>query len=97
MLVVLASEVGGRWSQESRQFLIALASIPAPVESESGLPRCTAAKSFASSLLDGSEAGVDGSTPSLDEVLVERRFVPRLATVVAEDGTLVTDFVAEFT
>ena len=42
-LVVLAAEVGGRWSQESRQFLLSLASrqplctVSAPVQGESGL------------------------------------------------------------
>ena len=76
-LVVLAAEVGGRWSQEFRQFLLSLASakaLSAPYllqsKAKAGwfhrwscLLGCTAAKSFAVSLLDGSAARVGGSYP----------------------------------
>ena len=66
-LVVLATEVGGRWSQETRQFLVALAKAksreaPPPLQGSvkaawlhrwSCLLGCTAARSFALSLVDG--------------------------------------------
>ena len=89
-LVVFAVEVGGRWPQEPRQFLIALVSakaLSAPFllqsKAKAGwlhrwscLLGCTAAKSFALSLLDGCAAGVGGSTRSVHEMLGHRCFVP---------------------
>ena len=90
-LVVLAAEVGGRWSQEYRQFLLSLASVealsaPYLLQSKakagwlqwSCLLGCTAAKSFAVSLMDGSAARVGGSTQSVHDVLGEHRYAPGL-------------------
>ena len=74
-LVVLAAEVGGRWSTEARDFLVALAAVKgreAPFLLESSVKAawlfrwscmlaCTAARSFALSLVDGLAPGVDGA------------------------------------
>ena len=87
-LVVLVVEVGGRWFQESRQSSIALASakaLSAPFLLRSKRKRlasrwsclvcCTAATSFGFVAARWFTAGVDGSTPSVHEVLGERRIV----------------------
>ena len=90
-LVVLAAEVGGRWSKESRQFLLPKPSLHRICSSRrrkrAGFTGgvacwCTAAKSFTVSLLDGSAAGVGGSTPSVHDVLGERRYAPGLLVLV---------------
>ena len=88
-LVVLPDEVGGRWSSETQDFLCALAkakaqSAPPLLQSKvrsAWLRRwcrilaCTAAKAFASSLLDsGASAGVDGDTPTTQQVLCDSRY-----------------------
>ena len=87
-LVVLAAEVGGRWSAETAQFLSELASakvrdLPEELQDEAALAwhkrwssvvSCAAAKSFALSLLDQAPTGADGQTPSVHEVLRECRF-----------------------
>ena len=85
-LVVLAGEVGSRWSSET-DFLSALAearSAPPLLQSKvrsAWLRRwrrilaCTAAKAFAASLLDsGASAGVDGDTPTTQQVLCDSRY-----------------------
>ena len=87
--VVLAAEVGGRWSEEVRKFLGALATAKArssPVLLQPsvradwlhrwrGLLACTAARSFAESLLGNTAPGVDGAVPSMQEVLCDFRHV----------------------
>ena len=87
-LVVLAAEVGGRWSEETRVFLSQLAS--ARARSELPLTRrraeqawrlrwgamwaCAVAKAVASSLLDLLDShGGDGKTPTTHEVVSENR------------------------
>ena len=84
-LVVLAAEVGGRWSTEARDFLVALVAAKAREASfllESSVKAvwlfrwscmlaCTAAHSFALSLVDGLAPGVDGAVPTLCDVLSE--------------------------
>ena len=86
-LIVLAAEVGGRWSDEARSFLGALATAKArsapPLLQHSVraawlhrwrcLLACTAARSFATSLLDTAAPGVDGDVPSMHDVLSEGR------------------------
>ena len=86
-LVVLAAEVGGRWSEEARKFLGALATAKArsaPVLLQPsvraawlhrwrGLLACTAARSFAESLLGNTAPGVDGAVPSMQDVLCDFR------------------------
>ena len=88
-LVVLAAEVGGRWSTEARDFLVALAAAKAreaPFLLESSVKAawlfrwscmlaCTAARSFALSLVDGLGPGVDGAVPTLCDVLSEARYL----------------------
>ena len=85
-LVVLAGEVGSRWSSETQDFLCALAkakarSAPPLLQSKvrsAWLRRwrrilaCTAAKASAASLLDsGVSAGADGDTPTTQQVLCD--------------------------
>ena len=87
-LVVLAGEVGGRFSDETAQFLRALASakvrdVPQLLQGRahaawlrrwSAMLACAAARAFALSLLDRDcSAGVDGPTPSMHEVLGDSR------------------------
>ena len=87
-LVVLAGEVGGRLSAEAQDFLCALAkaksrSAPPLLQGKvrsawlrrwHRIAACTAAKAFASSLLDlGTSPGVDGDTPTTQQVLCESR------------------------
>ena len=85
--MVLAAEVGGRWSEEARKFLGAFANAKArsaPVllqpsvraawlHRRRGLLACTAACSFAESLLGNTAPGVDGAVPSMQEVLCDFR------------------------
>ena len=87
-LVVLAAEVGGRWSAETAQFLSELASakvrdLPEALQGDaarawhkrwSSILSCAASKSFALSLLDRAPTGVDGQTPSVHEVIRDDRF-----------------------
>ena len=87
-LVVLACEVGGRWSEETNNFLLQLAKakargVPQPLKTsakQSWLMRwrsilaCAAAKAFAQPLLEQrGGTGVDGPTPSLTEVMSDSR------------------------
>ena len=92
-LVVLAGEVGSRWSSETQEdFLCALAqakarSAPPLLRSKvrsAWLRRwrrilaCTAAKASAASLLDSSaSAGADGDTPTTQQVLCDCRYDPQ--------------------
>ena len=85
-LVVLGCEVGGRWSEESRQFLASLAAGKARSEPElmrkctmfcwlrrwCTLMACTAAGAFSLSLLERRCcAAADGSTPPTAEVVAD--------------------------
>ena len=87
-LVVLAGEVGGRFSDETAQFLRGLASatvrdVPQILQGRahatwmrrwSSILACAAARAFALSLLDRDcSTGVDGHTPSVHEVLGDSR------------------------
>ena len=86
-LVVLAAEVGGRWSEETAEFLSSLSwakvrELPEDLQRDgrkSWLRRwkkllgCTAAKAFAMSLLDLAPSGSDGAIPSVHEVICEAR------------------------
>ena len=86
-LVVLAAEVGGRWSAETAQFLGALAASKARSAPEimqasvahawrhrwRRLLACTAAKAFASSLLEHrSPVSAAGDIPSVHDVIRQR-------------------------
>ena len=88
-LVVLAAEVGGRWSEETAQFLRSLAkarseSSPfllqnrvqaAYIRRWSGILACTAARSLALSLLERRlTPGTGADAPSVHEVLRDDRF-----------------------
>ena len=90
-LVVLAGEVGGRWSPETRSFLSKLAKAKARSEPPilqrraeqawrmrwSAILACAAARAFASSLLDLKlGGGADGLTPLCHEVLASWHHVP---------------------
>ena len=82
-LVVLGGEVGGRFSDETAHFLRSLASAKVRGMSEllkgrahaalmrrwSSLLGCTAARSYALSLLDRVPAGAEGPIPSIHEVM----------------------------
>ena len=84
-LVVLGCEVGGRWSEESRQFLASLAAAKARSEPElmrkstmfcwlrrwCTLMACTAARAFSLSLLERRCCAADGSTPPTAEVVAD--------------------------
>ena len=87
-LVVLAGEVGGRWSAETSTFLHLLAAARARSETPvlrkraeqawrlrwSTMLVCTAARAFAASLLEQrSNGGGDGPIPSLSEVLSDQQ------------------------
>ena len=88
-LVVLAAEVGGRWSGETAQFLQGLAkaraqSVPwilqerveaAWIRRWSCILACSAARAFATSLLERPTPGTGGKVPSLNEVFRHARFV----------------------
>ena len=87
-LVVLGAEVGGRWSQETVDFLSSLAwgkvrDLPEELQKDarrawfrrwSMLLGCAAAKAFAMSLLDLSPCGADGLIPSVHEVIRDGRY-----------------------
>ena len=87
--MVLAAEVGGRWSKEARDFLVTLAAVKArealfllePSVKAAWLFRwnCmlagTAARSFALLLVSGLAPGVEGAVPTLCDVLSEARFL----------------------
>ena len=86
-LIVLAAEVGGRFSAETSQFLRGMASakvrgLPQVLQGRahagwvrrwSAMLGCTAARAFAVSLLDRVPAGVDGPEPSVHEVMRDGR------------------------
>ena len=87
-LVVLATEVGGRWSEETRAFVQQLAkaksrSVPRILVGRarqawqhrwSSMLACASARAFALSLLDRRPvSGSDGATPSSAEVLADCR------------------------
>ena len=87
-LVVLAAEVGGRWSSETAGFLSALAkaqaeSMPFLMQSRaqaawfrrwSAMLACSAERAFSMSLLEQRPALGTGAVPSVQEVLREDRF-----------------------
>ena len=88
-LVVLAAEVGGRWSGETSNFLSALSKAKAETAPEAvrdqvraawlrrwrNLLGCTAASAFATSLLEKRcSPGVSSTVPAEHEVLRESRF-----------------------
>ena len=88
-LVVLAAEVGGRWSAETAQFLTSPAKARAQevplvlqgraesawVRRWSAILACTAARAFAMSLLDRRPvSGSDAVVPSVNVVMRESRF-----------------------
>ena len=88
-LVVLAAEVGGRWSGETAKFLVALADAKAQscpfilqnrvkaafVRRWSAVLACSAARAFTASLLDRRPvAGWSGDAPSVHEVVRDARF-----------------------
>ena len=87
-LVVLAAEVGGRWSAETAQFLTAKARAQevlqvlqgraetAWVKRWSAILACTAARAFTVSLLDRRPvSGTGEAVPSVQELLREARFL----------------------
>ena len=89
-LVVVAGEVGGRWSEEAISFIRHLAKARARGEPTilrrraeqawrlrwCSLLACAGARAFAASLLERRPAGgADGDTPSVHYVLNECRFV----------------------
>ena len=87
-LVVLAAEVGGRWSTETAQFLSALAkaralSVPQVLQGRveaawirrwSAILACSAARAFSLSLLDQRPFPLVCEIPSVHEVLRDDRF-----------------------
>ena len=87
-LVVLGAEVGGRWSQETVDFLSSLAwakvrDLPEELQKDARrawfrrwwvLLGCAAAKGFAMSLLDLTPCGADGLLPSVHEVIRDGRY-----------------------
>ena len=90
-LVVLAAEVGGRWSEEARAFVSQLAkakarSVPRVLVGRarqawhhrwSSMLACASARAFALSLLDRRPGvGADGVTPSSAEVVAACRHLP---------------------
>ena len=90
-LVVLAAEVGGRWSHEAHSFVCQLAKAQALSVSRilkgratqawhhrwCSLLACTSARAFALSLLERRPAlGCDGDTPSTSDVVAVCRHLP---------------------
>ena len=87
-LVVLAAEVGGRWSIETAHFLASLAKAKAETAPDvlrgrvqqdyvrrwSALLACSAIRAFSASLLDRCPVPAPGVIPSVDEVVREARF-----------------------
>ena len=98
--MVLAAEVGGRWSTEARDFLVALATAKAreaPFLLESSVKAawlfrwscmlaCTAARSFALSLVDGFGRGVVGAVLTLCDVRSEARYLRGAACGISSRG-----------
>ena len=92
-LVVLAAEVGGRWSDEARAFVSQLAkakarAVPRVLAGRarqhrwSSMLACAAARAFALSLLDKRPAlGSDGDTPSSSDVVAACRHLPLGSTL----------------
>ena len=93
-LVVLAGEVGGRWSEETQAFLRQLAkakalSEPVPQQARARtvwlmrwrtILACSSARAFASSLLEvRAGGGCDGPTPTTADVVGEFRYVGAVA------------------
>ena len=88
-LVVLAAEVGGRWSIETAHFLASLAKAKAEAAPDvlrgrvqqayvrrwSALLACSAIRAFSASLLDRRPMPAPGVIPSVDEVVREARFL----------------------
>ena len=89
-LVVLGSEVSGRWSEECRNFLSQLAKAKVRLDPPhlkvrarqawhsrwSTLLACSAARAVALSLLERRGGiGADGDTPSTTEVLADARYL----------------------
>ena len=87
-LVVLAGEIGGRWSEETRKFLSLLAKAKARSEPPilkrraeqawrmrwGAILSCAAARAFAASLLELKHGGgVDGDVPSTHDVVNDFR------------------------
>ena len=91
-LVVLAGEIGGRFSEETHTFIRLLAraktrSVPEPLRTRArqssdggcSTSACSAARAFASSLLDRrGHSGADGTTPSDAEVLADFSRAPKV-------------------
>ena len=90
-LVVLAAEVGGRWSEETRCFISLLArakvrSLPKIIRARAhqswhfrwgSILSCAAARALASSLLENrGSPGTDGPTPSTSDVMCDWRHMP---------------------
>ena len=90
-LVVLAAEVGGRWSEETRCFISLLArakvrSLPKIIRARAqqswhfrwgSILSCAAARALASSLLESrGSPGTDGPTPSTSDVMCDWRHMP---------------------
>ena len=90
-LVVLAAEVGGRWSEETRCFISLLArakvrSLPKIIRARAqqswhfrwgSILSCAAARALASSLLESrGSPGTDGPTPSTSDVMCDWRHLP---------------------
>ena len=69
-LVVLAGEIGGRWSDETNTFVRLLAE--AKVRGDA-LLACSAVRAFATSLLDLRPGGADGQVPPVHEVVQDFR------------------------
>ena len=88
-LVVLAGEVGGRWSAETMSFLCLLAKTRAQSETHlkgrrveqawrirwSCMLACAAARAFAASLIEQRVSiGCDGNAPVRHEVVADHRY-----------------------
>ena len=87
--MVLAAEVGGRWSIETANFLVSLAkakALASPLVLQgrvqqayirrwSALLACSAVRAFTASLLDRRPVPGLGDIPSVHEVVREARFV----------------------
>ena len=93
-LVVLAAEVGGRWSEEARSFVSQLArakvrSLPRVLRGRarqvwqyrwSAILSCATARAFALSLLDRRAAlGCDSDTPTVSDAVAACRHLPDLS------------------
>ena len=86
-LVVLAGEIGGRWSEETRTFIGLFAKaksreVPRVLQKRvelswwfrrGSLLACASARAFAASLLNLHTGGADGSLPRWDEVVHDMR------------------------